>query len=59
MKCELCGKELPKEHAWAKIRAHSDGWFFSKDGTAWCPDHNPEWVAEWRAKQKTTPHRAE
>ena len=38
-----------KDHAWGKIKA--DGWFFTKTGEAWCPDHNPEWVAEWRARQ--------
>lgn len=23
-----------------------------RNGLAWCPDHNPDWVAEWRAKKK-------
>lgn len=32
-------------------KAVSEGWFHQRDGTAWCPEHLPEWVAEWRAKQ--------
>lgn len=26
-------------------------WFFMKDGTAFCPDHIPEWVEEWRNRR--------
>lgn len=33
---------------WGNIRAHADGWFASKDGTEYCPDHVPEWVKKWR-----------
>ena len=40
-----------KNHYWAKVQGQSDGWFLQKDGTAWCPEHNPDWVAEWRAKK--------
>jgi hypothetical protein len=36
-------------HRWGRIKA--DAWFHQKDGKAWCPDHIPPWVAEWRAKQ--------
>jgi len=39
-----------KNNAWAKIKAEE--WLFQKDGTAWCPDHLPGWVAEWRARKK-------
>lgn len=35
-----------------KIRAAEQGWFFQKDGSIWCPDHVPGWVASWRAKQE-------
>src|SRR5947209_6361233 len=33
------------------VRAHSFGWFSQRDGRVWCPDHNPPWVTEWRAKR--------
>lgn len=39
-----------KDHLWGQIKA--DDWFHQKDGTAWCPDHHPEWVASWRARQR-------
>lgn len=39
-----------KNHRWGKTKA--DGWFFSRrDDTAFCPDHIPPWVAEWRAQK--------
>lgn len=36
-----------KNNSWARIKSE---WFFRRDGQAWCPDHFPEWVAEWRAR---------
>lgn len=33
-------------------KAQYEGWFFQKDGTAWCPEHTPEWVAEWRENRR-------
>lgn len=42
-----CANEIPN-HAWAAIK--TEGWFHQKDGKSWCPEHTPEWVAEWRAK---------
>lgn len=41
-------KNKIKNHRWGKTKA--EGWFFSKDGSAYCPDHNPEWVVAWRGK---------
>jgi predicted component of type VI protein secretion system len=38
-------------HKWAKIRATSEGWFFSQQGEAFCPQHLPDWVGPWRARQ--------
>jgi len=35
-----------------RIRAGSEGWFFPREGGAWCPDHLPEWVPAWRERQK-------
>lgn len=35
-------------HQWGKIRAYSAGWFTTRDGAAWCPDHTPGYVADWR-----------
>lgn len=40
------------DHKWGNHDAYKAGWFVMKDGTAYCFDHNPPWVAEWRAKQK-------
>jgi hypothetical protein len=38
-----------KNHRWGKTKA--TGWFFSRTGTEnWCPEHLPDWVIEWRAK---------
>lgn len=37
-----------RNHAWDKIKK---GWFFLKNGEAFCPDHIPSWVAAWRAKK--------
>lgn len=40
-----------KNHAWGRIKA--EGWFFSRDpDRAYCPNHIPSWVAEWRARKK-------
>ncbi len=45
-----------KDHAWGHIKA--EGWFFPRDKTqpVFCPVHLPEWVEEWRAKQKEKAH---
>lgn len=50
-KCEQpgCTESLP-DHSWGRIKA--DDWFQQKDGTIWCPDHHPPWVADWRARQR-------
>lgn len=45
IQCNGCDTQIPN-HRWGKIKA--EGWLFRKDGTAWCPDHLPEWVVEWR-----------
>lgn len=61
--CAICRKVVPfankkKERAsgrlskWDIIKAGEAGWFFQKDGTTWCPEHTPEWVEEWRARQR-------
>lgn len=39
-----------KNHAWGKIKA--EGWFFLRNGTAFCPDHIPDWVAGWRESRR-------
>jgi len=34
------------------IRAGDAGWFFSRqEHAAYCPDHTPDWVPAWRARQ--------
>lgn len=44
-----CPAEIPA-HKWGSIKDGAD-WFQQRDGTAWCPDHHPEWVAGWRARR--------
>lgn len=39
---------------WDTMQAQREGWFFPKEHNGvrgWCPEHLPEWVAEWRARQ--------
>jgi hypothetical protein len=50
---EGCPLSFPT-HRWGKTRAHDEGWFEQKDGTAWCPDHVPEWVEGWREGRTET-----
>jgi hypothetical protein len=58
MKCAACDREVePSPNTgrvgkWNVMKASREGWFFQKDDTAWCPDHVPDWVAAWRARQK-------
>ena len=52
-----CPAEI-QNHKWAKIKAREDGWFFQVNGDQWCPDHLPQWVAQWRldlARRRGTP----
>jgi hypothetical protein len=44
-----CNNEIPS-HAWSIIK--TEGWFHQMDSKSWCPEHTPEWVAEWRAKKE-------
>lgn len=47
--CEAVFRDTGK---WAHMRASDDGWFFSRqEDAAYCPEHNPPWVADWRARQ--------
>ena len=39
-------------HRWAKVRAQTLGWFMQRNGKAWCPDHVPGWVVEWRKNKQ-------
>jgi hypothetical protein len=47
---EECQKSYIRDH-WGTKQANREGWFLQRNGDAWCPDHNPDWVAEWRAKR--------
>lgn len=38
-----------KNHRWGKIKA--EGWFFTKKGIAYCPEHEPAFVKDWRKKK--------
>lgn len=39
-----------RDHRWGAIQAQNDGWFLQTNGDAWCPEHVPDWVPEWRAR---------
>lgn len=54
-KCCICAATY-KNHSWGKTAAHKDGWFFSKDGIAYCPEHLPVWVPAWREKNAKKGH---
>lgn len=43
-----------RDHRWGAIHAHAAGWLQQKDGTVWCPNHLPGWVADWRARRART-----
>ena len=55
--CSVCNAEIPpnpntgRVGKWNIMRAEREGWFFQKDGTTYCPEHVPAWVAGWRARQ--------
>jgi hypothetical protein len=39
-------------HKFGHIKAQQEqGWFFERNGNAWCPKHHPAWVEGWRKKQ--------
>ena len=40
-------------HYWGAVKAHDAGWFSQKDGTVYCPEHTPDWVAGWRATRNS------
>lgn len=44
-----------KQHRWGMTKAHGAGWMIQKDGTSWCPEHLPEWVEAWRARNSRQP----
>lgn len=51
--CQKRGCEASfKDHRWGASKAHDDGWFLQTNGTAYCPEHIPPWVAAWRKHKK-------
>lgn len=48
--CAKCTAWIPGSK-WDTIRAAEIGWFFQKDGTAYCPEHVPAWVPGWRVRR--------
>lgn len=47
-KCKVCPTEV-KSDKWNSIRAHANGWYFQKNGDAYCPEHRPSWAPKtWR-----------
>lgn len=44
-------KAQHEDNKFAAIRAYEEGWFKTREGDAWCPEHVPDWVPAWRAKQ--------
>lgn len=48
--CEVCTSRV-KNHRWGLTKA--EGWFFTKKkDEAYCPEHVPGWVEEWRLKHR-------
>lgn len=41
-------------HKFGKMKASREGWYFGRNGDAWCKEHVPGWVSEWRERKKTT-----
>lgn len=46
-----------KSDRWNNSKAQKLGWFIQRNGDHWCPDHIPEWVAQWR-EEKTEKRRS-
>ena len=47
-----CPASHPRSR-WDAVRADRAGWFHSNaEEQAYCPEHVPDWVPEWRAKQE-------
>lgn len=42
--CQECDASVKADSRWAKTRAHSDGWYFMRDGRVFCPAHRPPWA---------------
>jgi len=51
IKCAVCDDSV-KDNRWAKIRAHSAGWLFLKNGVAYCPLHIPDDLRDWRESKR-------
>lgn len=45
-----CSRDYFPDH-WGKKEAARKGWFLQRNGDAWCPDHIPDWVVEWRQRK--------
>lgn len=41
-----------KSSKWDNRKADKHGWFHQRNGDSWCPEHVPEWLETWRAKQR-------
>lgn len=50
-KNEECTESFDSGSRWDDQRASNLGWFFQRNGDVWCPEHTPDWVAEWRARK--------
>lgn len=36
---------------WAPERQSKSGWFHQRNGSSFCPQHTPDWVAAWRERK--------
>lgn len=53
VRCSIKGcRTSYSKDMWSSIKATEAGWFQQKDLTAFCPEHVPDWVPAWRAKQR-------
>ena len=51
--CHAYGcRNVHAKNKWATHQAQTKGWFFQKDGKAYCPEHTPDWVKSWREKHQ-------
>ena len=54
VRCAEKKNGCPASHPGSRFdnsKADKAGWFHGKDGTAYCPDHLPDWVGPWRERQ--------
>jgi hypothetical protein len=49
-----CDTSFEDNGRWTPERRPGSDWFIQRNGWTWCPDHTPDWVAEWRKKKENS-----